>query len=345
MIAFHLAKLTKQKLSDAGEPYPHMYILRKPKPHGMLLWTGATYVVHPSSDNRKLPFFLDIVPHLKPNDDSLDKALRIMMERWRFAMKPHIVADSGFGSFGMLDAITKWEGTATLSMPINECQGLDSLLSYNLPVNNWRACTNDKGFILSAQCKAVDNASGGKSIARKFVLTNAFKCQFEVFGTVNIIENPTVVMPRYDKQALDKLTIKNSTKTLENLEASLTDICLKFNIRKGKTKDDYVKNILNRVQTTYAHTEAVDQVERYVKSEFFEGTSLIHETYVTRFNAVDMGDRWYSAVDEHHKCYDWHTKMLLAIMKLGMVNVWVYHCKVKYSNFVDFRKELAKQML
>ena len=61
-----------------------------------------------------------------------------------------------------------------------------------------------------------------------------------------------------------------------------------------------------------------------MKSQYFSGISQIHQTYVTRFNAVDIGDRWYAEADDHHRVYDWHTKMFMAIVKLGIVNTWIY---------------------
>lgn len=114
---------------------------------------------------------------------------------------------------------------------------------------------------------------------------------------------------------------------------------------KGKNKESYITNILNRVKTMYEKIELVNQVERYMKNQYFNGISPIHQTYVTRFNAVDMGDHWYAQVDDHHRVYEWHSKMLTAILRLGMVNVWVYHCQKKYNDWVDFRRELGKQMI
>lgn len=156
----------------------------------MLLWTAATFVNHPSSVSRKLPFFVDIVPHLEPNDGGPPMALQIMMQQWRFDIKPHIVADSGFGSFVMLNHIISWGTVATLSVPTNESNNLAPFLSYNLPVGNWRACMNEKGVVFSVECKSVTNSNGGNSIAHKYIVTNAFKCKPISFGVIDIGEIP-----------------------------------------------------------------------------------------------------------------------------------------------------------
>jgi hypothetical protein len=146
----------------------------------------ATYVAHPTISSGKLPYFIMLVPHLKPNDGGGANAVRSMMKNWPLEKKPHIVADSGFGSFPLLTEIAEWGGTATLSIPTNECQKLDVLLSYNLPLNHWRAIINEKGFIFSVSKKTVENASGGESIGKKCVISNAFKADILPSTSINI---------------------------------------------------------------------------------------------------------------------------------------------------------------
>lgn len=148
----------------------------------------ATYVQHPTIGSGKLPYFIMLVPHLKPNDGGGVNAIRIMMKNWPLETKPHIVADSGFGSFTLLKEIAQWGGVATLSIPTNECQKLNLLLSYNLPLNSWRACINNEGIIFSAQCKTIETASGGTTVGKKFVISNAFKAQ----PFITVQENSTI---------------------------------------------------------------------------------------------------------------------------------------------------------
>lgn len=53
--------------------------------------------------------------------------------------KPHVVADSAFGSLQMLKDITAAGWTGTLSMPCNEPSYLWNVLNMNVPPNHWRA--------------------------------------------------------------------------------------------------------------------------------------------------------------------------------------------------------------
>ncbi len=110
----------------------------------------------------------------------------------------------------------------------------------------------------------------------------------------------TDVIPRYTKEQLEELTVKPSK---DNTKGSLTKICVKYGIRKGltfyktlmyfigKTKDDYIANIIQQVEHAYKNAGEINQVENYIKTKFFKETSPIHKTYVTWFNAVDMTDR------------------------------------------------------
>ena len=168
-----------------GEPFPHVFIPRKLIRNGMMMWTMATYVPHPANTAGKLPYFIVIVPHLRPNDGGGPQAVRKMMQEWPLTRsKPHVVVDSGFGSFGLMQDIIAWGGAATMSLPSNECQQLNTLLSYNLPLDHWRACINAQGIIFSAQKKTVETASGSTAIGLKFVISNAFTA--DVLPTVNI---------------------------------------------------------------------------------------------------------------------------------------------------------------
>ena len=133
----------------------------------------ATFVEHPAIGSSKLPYFIMIVPHIRPNDGGPPSAIRTLMKNWSLPRKPHIVADSGFGSFALLTEIAQWGGIATLSIASNKCEKLDTFLSYNLPLNHWRACINSQGIIFSAQCKTVELTNGTHAIGKKFVISNA----------------------------------------------------------------------------------------------------------------------------------------------------------------------------
>lgn len=166
-----------------------MFIPRKIVKNGMMVWSMATYVAHPASNTSKLPYFVEFIPHLKLNDGGGATAVIKMLQRWRFTTMPHIVADSGFGSIPLLKQISDFGAVGTLSIPINEIDKLNYILSYNLPLNRWRTCVNSEGIICSIQCKMFDNVNGSSSIGKKYVISNAFNCEKLNFGTINIGDN------------------------------------------------------------------------------------------------------------------------------------------------------------
>jgi len=259
--------------------------------------------------------------------------------------KPHLVMDSGYGSFGLMDAIANWGGVATISLPSNECQGLHSILSYNLPLNHWRALVNDKGYVFSVQCKLVENATGSTSIAKKYVLSNAFKAVFLNSTTVNLLGSNTA-MPRFTREELIKFPCGKALTEIEKRngcqKVTLRSICEKYNIKTGKNKDGTIGNILTRTKALYENVNEVEQVEKFLKTQFYTGTSPVNKQYVDRFNAVDLGDRLFAKTDDGHRTHDWHAKLFRAILRLGMVNTYIrYVCASQYVDWIDFRRTLG----
>ena len=67
--------------------------------------------------------------------------------------------------------------------------------------------------------------------------------------------------------------------------------------------------------------------------------------YVTRFNAVDLADRYYAKVVDGHRVLNWHTKLFYAIVKLGMINVYVASMIEEWNDWAKFRLLLAKELI
>ena len=138
-------------------------------------------------------------------------------------------------------------------------------------------------------------------------------------------------MPDFTEATLQQMKVKSK----DPLVATLTSICNKYHIRKGKeihmfistfigsNKEGYVQNILTMANTIHHSGNELEQVEKFVKTRYFSGSSAVHEMYVTRFNAVDLGDRYYSKVDDGHRVHDWHTKLFFALLKLGTINSYI----------------------
>ena len=62
-----------------------------------------------------------------------------VLMRWGKFGHPLWIADAAFGSMAMLEEVTKWDGTATLSCASGNQSWLWTTLSFNLPPGHWRA--------------------------------------------------------------------------------------------------------------------------------------------------------------------------------------------------------------
>jgi hypothetical protein len=71
----------KQLAEQISEPIPVVYIPRKPHPNGLLAYVAATYVNHPFISNSKIPYIIDLLPHLQVGDVSAATALEQVMNR------------------------------------------------------------------------------------------------------------------------------------------------------------------------------------------------------------------------------------------------------------------------
>ncbi len=112
----------------------------------------------------------------------------------------------------------------------------------------------------------------------------------------------------------------------------------------GKNKEQYIANIMLRSNTLYGNLDEVKGVENFIRKQSFLGKSILHDLYVTRFNAVDLGDRYYSKVDDGHRVHDWHTKLWFALVKLGTVNCYARCISSIYQDWIDFRRNLGEEL-
>jgi hypothetical protein len=143
----------------------------------------------------------------------------------------------------------------------------------------------------------------------------------------------TTEMPIYTSEELASITI-----------AEMRNICHKWNIKQGKKKQQYIDNIVKRSETLHRHMSEVEQIQKAILKGSLPDPSPTHNFYRDWFNCVDMSNRrWYS-VEECHAHYSWKTKMLLTILRFGIMNLWTSYLSKKFYTFLSFRTELAERM-
>ena len=117
----------------------------------------------------------------------------------------------------------------------------------------------------------------------------------------------------------------------------------------GKKKQDYVENIMRRVNSVHAAqaSSALSQTQPLVVEKLFlADASPIHQFYGKYFNLVDLADSYYwYKVQESHKNDSWKSKLLLGNMRFAMLNAWVVMAsQVKYQEWLTFRANLATEV-
>ena len=124
----------------------------------------------------------------------------------------------------------------------------------------------------------------------------------------------------------------------------LRTICKTYNIRQVKKKAQFVENIFQRSEYLYKHSSALDKLQNYIQKQYLNDPAEIHDLYKDYFNLVDLADRHWYSVEEHHRHQKWQCKMVLAMLHTAVANSWVYASKVKYAEWMDWRVKLYKEL-
>jgi len=333
VVQYQPSKDAKKKAEQALEPIPTVYIPRKPHPNGLELFLATTSMPHPLSSEKKMAYILDILPVCRVGDSAPLAAFRKFVDRWAFANQPHWVADAAFGSFDMMDYIEQKGGLATLSMACDNPAFLWNALSFSTPPNTWRCSSREKLMASSHTC----HDSKGKIIYQQ-VLSNAFTAIPIPNGNLSTVPAPNQPanaesMPIFSRDALNKQTV-------EKLKA----ICVKYNIRLGKLKDDYIDRILKRSGVIEKKSDKVELMINQLKNEALPDPAPINMFYHKNFNLVDMANRRWNSVEEHHHNHQWKSKMLFAVLRFALINCWVYQAQYEWKSWKDWRKKVAQEM-
>lgn len=147
-----------------GEPYPGVYIQRKPHPNGLLLYLLSCCVDHHARE-KGLPFVLDFLPHLVVNDTAPDDTLVQFRERWACSSPfPDSLGDAAFGSEPMIKRLKSENVNSLFSVPTDASPyvwetlsaGNNFYLFYVIDINSgltpntWRGAINEQEGITAS---------------------------------------------------------------------------------------------------------------------------------------------------------------------------------------------------
>jgi hypothetical protein len=70
----------------------------------------------------------------------------------------------------------------------------------------------------------------------------------------------------------------------------------------------------------------------------------MHDFYRKWFNLIDLADGYWYGVADHHRNERWKSKMILAICKFFIINVWVLSTCHEFKMWTRFRESLASDL-
>jgi hypothetical protein len=271
---------------------------------------------------------LDIWPHLLDSDSAPKDVVIEFMKRWCLDTKPHTVADAAFGSFDLIHEIENWGGYATFSISSNNTSWLWNILSSNLPCGCWRTAQHTNGFI--ASCSALIDKNGKRVLQHLF--SNGFK------SVISSEESSSSIVPSVSSS---EMPIFTKEALLHTKLSGLKDICKKWHIKQHGNKAEIIENIVQRSNTIHQQFSVLDQLKRSIKSDWFRENAVLHEFYRSHFNLIDLVNKRWGSVEEHHHHQQWKTKMILTILQFAVINLWTYGTKIKWEEWLQFRENAA----
>jgi hypothetical protein len=77
----------------------------------------------------------------------------------------------------------------------------------------------------------------------------------------------------------------------------------------------------------------------------FKGRAEPNMVYKSWFNLVDINNRLYQSVTEHHGWHNWRGKMLSMLLRVAVIDAWVFAVQIKGTPWLKWRKQLALELI
>lgn len=95
------------------------------------------------------------------------------------------------------------------------------------------------------------------------------------------------------------------------------------------------------VDAVHAERNQIEKTLHFVENTHFPGIAPVNDFYKKHFNLVDLANRQWYSFNESHGNHNWRSKLLIAIMRYFIANVWVLHLPVECETIEEFRHSLA----
>ena len=109
--------------------------------------------------------------------------------------------------------------------------------------------------------------------------------------------------------------------TLQSMKCDeLKELARKWKVKAKGKKANYVDNIAARSLTMNQYFGQLKSLQKSVQTNWNIDPAPIHDHYRTHFNSIDLVDRKWNAVEEHHQNQHWESKMTLTILRFAVLN-------------------------
>ena len=109
-------------------------------------------------------------------------------------------------------------------------------------------------------------------------------------------------------------------------------------------KSEFVEIIGNKSEISNKEKGMIEALKDHVDKNWSVDPAPIHNFYREWFNLVDMTDKYWYDVQDHHRNEKWKSRMLFSILRYFIYNVWALSTSEKFTLWKEFRAYLAKEM-
>jgi hypothetical protein len=133
---------------------------------------------------------------------------------------------------------------------------------------------------------------------------------------------------------------------LDNLNGvQLKNLCDRWGLRSGNRKVAELRaRILEEVKLQHKHSVVVNEISDILRRPF-RGQAKPNALYKDWFNLVDINNRLYQSVSEHHRWHNWCGKMLSMLLRVAIIDAWIFSVQIKGIPWMDWREQLAMELI
>lgn len=85
-------------------------------------------------------------------------------------------------------------------------------------------------------------------------------------------------------------------------------------------------------------------IEEQLKTGSVKTDPLHHSHYRATFNAIDLMDRYWYDLQQHHTIHKWQAKYIISVLQVGIINSWTCAKFYEDISLLEWYEKLAHVM-